>query len=270
MKNRTVIGILCMVMAVAVMFFVAPIVNDMTADTMEVVRLAHDVRQGTEITAAQLETVEVKTDTVPMGTLVNEADIIGKYAASDLYAGDYLSQAKLSGEANTASDVFASLNGEKVAVSVTIDTFAAGLSGKLENGDVVSIIVVDEDTGEAAIPGELKYMKVITTTTPGGIDQNEVVRNEDGSYELPSTITVLANTIQAEKLAEYEDSAAMSVALVYRGTKENADKFLKTQDEFFVNYTMESEPETIEEKTDEKDSKEETKDTKTEGGKKNG
>ena len=232
MKNRTIIGVICMVLAVAVTFAIAPLVNRLATDTSEVIRLASDVKQGTEIKAESLEVVKVKTDTVPQGTVNDPGEIIGKYASSQLYAGDYLTAEKLTGEANTASDVFASLNGEKVAVSVTIDTFAAGLSGKLQNGDIISVIVVDRDTGKAAIPAALKYMKVITTTTSGGIDQDSIVKNEDGSYEIPSTVTLLAGTEQAKQLAEYDNEDVMTVALVYRGTAENAQKFLDAQDEY--------------------------------------
>ncbi len=77
-------------------------------------------------------------------------------------------------------------------------------------------------------------MKVITTTTAGGIEQDDIVKNEDGSYEVPSTITLLANAEQAKLLAGYEGSAAMTVALVYRGSPENAKKFLDKQDEYFL------------------------------------
>ena len=235
MKNRTVIGVICMVVAVAITFLIAPVVNRLSTDTSEVIRLATDVKQGVQITADHLEVAKVKTDTVPAGTLNDPKDIIGKYASSALYAGDYLTATKLTGEANTASDVFASLDGKKVAVSVTIDTFAAGLSGKLENGDVISMIVVDKNTGKASIPGALKYMKVITTTTAGGIDQDSIVKNEDGSYEIPSTVTLLANTEQAKLLAKYEADTTLTVALVYRGTAENVKKFLDKQDEYFTN-----------------------------------
>lgn len=235
MKNRTVIGVICMVLAIAVTFLVAPLVNRLSTDTSEVIRLAEDVKQGVQITADHLEVARVKTDSIPAGTLNDPKDIIGKYAASQLYAGDYLTTAKLTGEANTASDVFASLDGTKVAVSVTIDTFAAGLSGKLENGDIISMIVVDKETGKATIPAALRYMKVITTTTSGGIDQDSIVKNEDGSYEIPSTVTLLANTEQAKLLAKYNAETTLTVALVYRGSTENAKKFLDVQDEFFAN-----------------------------------
>ncbi|MCR5694368.1 MAG: Flp pilus assembly protein CpaB [Clostridia bacterium] len=234
MKNRTVIGVICMVLAIAVTFLIAPLVNRLSTDTSEVIRLSEDVKQGVQITADHLEVAKVKTDSVPAGTLNDPKEIIGKYAASQLYAGDYLTASKLTGEANTASDIFASLDGTKVAVSVTIDTFAAGLSGKLENGDIISMIVVNKDTGKATIPAALKYMKVITTTTAGGIDQDSIVKNEDGSYEIPSTVTLLCNTEQAKLLAKYNAETTLTVALVYRGSAENARKFLDVQDKFFA------------------------------------
>lgn len=253
MKNRTVIGVICMVAAIAVTFLIAPIVNRLSSDTSEVIRLSEDVKQGVRITADHLEVVPVKTDSVPEGVLSDPEEIIGKYSSTALFAGDYLTAAKLTGEPNTASDAFASLDGSKVAVSVTIDTFAAGLSGKLENGDVISIIVTDNDSGKVSIPGALKYMKVITTTTSGGIDQESIVKNEDGSYEIPSTVTLLANVEQAKLLAKYEEDSTMTVALVYRGTAENVKKFLDRQDEYFLDPDRETEEETDKtEKADER------------------
>ncbi len=221
-----------MLLAVAVTFGVAPIVNRLTSDTTSVIRLSQDVKQGAQITDGQIETVEVKTDTLPAGIITQKSAVVGKYAASNLYIGDYFTAAKLTDEANTAEDVFASLDGSKVAVSITIDTFAAGLSGKLCNGDIISVIVTDKDSGTTTIPGELKYLKVITTTTAGGIDKDSIVKNDDGSYELPSTVTVLVSTEQAKLLAKYEENSTMQTALVYRGDSATAQKFLNTQDEY--------------------------------------
>lgn len=127
MKNRTVIGIICMVVAVAVTFAIAPLVNRLTSDTNSVIRLAGEVKQGMQITEDKVETMVVKTYSIPVGILTEKSAVIGKYAASNLYAGDYFSADKLTSEANTADDLFASLDGSKVAVSITIDTFAAGL-----------------------------------------------------------------------------------------------------------------------------------------------
>ena len=235
MKNRTLLGLICIILAVAIVFLVSPIVNRMTNGEITVVRLAEDVKQGAKITDKQIEAVKVKASTIPNNILKNQKDIVGKYAASDLYAGDYLTKTKLSGEANTANDVFAGLDGTKVAVSFTIDSFAAGLSGKLYNGDIISILIYDRevDKEKAFIPPELKYVKVITTTTDNGIDKDAVKQNEDGTTDLPSTVTVLVNTTQARLIAKYEGEATMQAALVYHGKKDKAQKFIDKQDEYF-------------------------------------
>lgn len=235
MKNRTVLGLICIILAVATVFLVSPIVNRMTNGETTVLRLAEDVKQGTKITGKQIEAVEVKSSTVPKNILESTKDIVGKYAASDLYAGDYFTKAKLSGEANTADDVFSGLDGTKVAVSFTIDSFAAGLSGKLYNGDIISILINDKskDADKAFIPPELKYVKVITTTTDNGIDKDAIKEKEDGSTDSPSTITVLVNTTQAKLIAKYESEATMQAALVYHGKKDKAQQFIDKQDEYF-------------------------------------
>ena len=50
MKNRTIIGIVCMILAVAMTFAIAPVVNRLTSDTTTVVRLKQEVGRGTKIT----------------------------------------------------------------------------------------------------------------------------------------------------------------------------------------------------------------------------
>ena len=49
MKNRTIIGIVCMILAVAMTFAIAPVVNRLTSDTTTVVRLKQEVGRGTKI-----------------------------------------------------------------------------------------------------------------------------------------------------------------------------------------------------------------------------
>ena len=54
MKNRTVLGLICIILAVATVFLVSPIVNRMTNGETTVLRLTEDVKQGTKITAKQI------------------------------------------------------------------------------------------------------------------------------------------------------------------------------------------------------------------------
>ena len=233
MKNRTAIGIVCIILAVAVTFVVSPLVNNISDKKTEVVRFTADVSHGTEIKDTDIELVEISNSALPEKVIKDKNSVVGKYATTDIFKGDFATESKVTDNANTASDIMASLKGDKVAMSITINSFAGGLSGKLENGDIVSIYVTNKDD-ETENPASLKYVRVITTTTSGGIDENDVVENEDGSFELPTTITVLVSVEQAKILANYEESATMHVALVYRGDDATANKFLKAQDDYFA------------------------------------
>ena len=71
-----------MILAVAMAFAIAPVVNRLTSGTTTVVRLKQEVGRGTKITEDQVETVKVKTDTMPQGVYVKTADVVGKYAYS--------------------------------------------------------------------------------------------------------------------------------------------------------------------------------------------
>lgn len=233
MKNRTVIGIICIVVAVIISFVIAPLINNVTSGAVSTVRLNQDVKQGSVITETMLEEIEINKDALSKDSISEKSHIVGKFAASNLYSGDVITKAKLTEDGNTADDVFSSLDGSNVAISVTVDSLASGLSGKLQNGDIVSFIITRNDTNQATTPPQLRYMKVVTTTTADGIDKNEIIKNDDGSFELPSTITVLANNEQAKLLAEYEGTTNIHVALVYRGDKDTANKFLNIQNDYF-------------------------------------
>ena len=233
MKNRTIIGVICLVLAIIVTFVVAPLINRLADDTEEVVIVLQDIKQGSVITEEMVELAEFSKDNLPEKPITDLSAVVGKYAASNLYAGDCVTDAKLTADGNTAEDVFATLDGSKVAISVTVDSIAAAVSGKLQNGDIITFFITEQDANKAIQPAALTYLQVITTTASNGVDQDAIVKNEDGSYSLPSTVTVLANAEQAKLLASYEGNASIHVAFVYRGDKQNANQFLEAQDAYF-------------------------------------
>lgn len=231
MKNRTIIGIICVVAALVVTFGVAPIVNRFSDTKIEVVRVKNNLSQGYAIKEDDIELVKVSEYNLPPEIIKDKSLVVGKYAVSDLYVGDYLTLEKLSSDGDSADEVFKTLDGTKQAMSITIQSFAGGLSAKLENKDIVSLVVYDKDS--AYIPKELTYVRVITSTTASGLDKDNLTQNEDGSYELPTTLTLLVNTKQAELLAEYENNAKIHAILVYRGDDEYSHRFLDIQDKYF-------------------------------------
>ena len=246
MKNRTIIGIVCIVLALVVTFAVAPLVNKLSDSRTDIVRLKNDIVQGHMIQESDIEVVTVGSTGLPTDIITKKEAVVGKFAACDLKANTDLLQSMISDKSDSADDVFHTLDGKKQAISITISSFAGGLSGKLENGDIVSLVVFENETNEATIPGGLTYVKVITTTTAEGFDKDELTPNEDGTYELPTTLTLLVNPTQAKMLVEYENRGVIHADLVYRGDSKTAQKFLDAQDLYFELLAEKEDEETTE------------------------
>ncbi len=89
--------------------------------------------------------------------------------------GDYILASKLSEKPLAEFEYLNDLDGTKVAMSITIKSFCCGLSGKLEAGDIVTLISANYDNlGKATIPPELQYVKVLAVTAETGDDKEYV------------------------------------------------------------------------------------------------
>ena len=254
-RNRTVIGVLCILLALIICFGVTPLFSRSASEKTDIVRVTKDIKEGDEITAEMVQTVEVGAYNLPQNLMTDKKEVVGKYATADLVAGDYILSSKLSAVPAAENAYLYNLDGTKQAISVTIKSFATGLSGKLESGDIVTVIVADyQGKGETAIPPELQYVEVISVTASSGYDANtgEVVDEK----ELPSTVTLLVTTEQAKVLAELEQDSELHLALVYRGTPENAAKFIAAQDALIEELYAEPEPENSSETAEGTESKE--------------
>lgn len=254
-RNRTVVGVLCILLALIICFGVTPLFSRSASEKTDIVRVTKDIKEGDEITAEMVQTVEVGAYNLPQNLMTDKKEVVGKYATADLVAGDYILSSKLSAVPAAENAYLYNLDGTKQAISVTIKSFATGLSGKLESGDIVTVIVADyQGKGETAIPPELQYVEVISVTASSGYDANtgEVVDEK----ELPSTVTLLVTTEQAKVLAELEQDSELHLALVYRGTPENAAKFIAAQDALIEELYAEPEPENSGETAEGTESKE--------------
>ena len=254
-RNRTVIGVLCILLALIICFGVTPLFSRSASEKTEIVRVTKDIKEGDEITAEMVQTVEVGAYNLPQNLMTDKKEVVGKYATADLAAGDYILSSNLSAVPAAENAYLYNLDGTKQAISVTIKSFAVGLSGKLESGDIVTVIVADyQGKGETVIPPELQYVEVISVTASSGYDANtgEVVDEK----ELPSTVTLLVTTEQAKVLAELEQDSELHLALVYRGTPENAAKFIAAQDALIEELYAEPEPENSGETAEGTESKE--------------
>jgi pilus assembly protein CpaB len=233
LKNRTAVGVLCILLSLLICFGLTPLFNKAVSQKAEIIRVVKEIRAGDEITAGMVTSAEVGGYNLPDNVLRDKDAVVGRYAAADLAPGDYILSAKLSALPAAENAYLYNLNGEKQAVSVTIKAFANGLSGKLRSGDIVSVIAPDyKKQGATVIPPELQYVEVIGVTASSGYDTGtgEAPAEED-ERELPATVTLLVTPLQSQSLAELEADGKLHLSLVFRGAPEKAAEFIIAQDE---------------------------------------
>ena len=231
-KNRTVIGVICIVLSLVICFAVTPLFNQSISEKTEIVRVVKPVKTGEEITADKIKTVEVGGYNLPDGVVRNLDTAVGKFASADLAPGDYIIASKIADEPAAENAYLYNLTGEKQAISVSVKAFANGLSGKLQSGDIVSVIAPDyKKQGATVIPAELQYVEVIAVTANSGYDANTGEQGDgDAEKELPGTVTLLVTPEQAKVLAELEADGKLHLSLVYRGDQTNAAAFITAQE----------------------------------------
>ena len=231
MKNRIVIGLVCIILSLVICFGLTPMFNNALKSKVQLVRVNTEIHKGDQITEKMLTMVETGGYNLPGNVVCRLEDVVGRYANADLYKGDYILESKLSDTPMLKNAYLSKLNGENLAISVSIKSFAAGLSGKLEAGDIVTLIASDVgERRETLVLPELKYVEIIAATASSGADHDVQADVNDGDeQELASTITVLATPEQARLLAELEQTGKLHAALVFRGDSTQAGRFLEEQ-----------------------------------------
>lgn len=231
LKNRMVVGVLCIVLSLLICFGLTPLFNKGISQKTEIVRVTKEIKVGEVITQDKVKTVEVGGYNLPENVIRTKANAVGTYALADLSIGDYILNTKVSKTPSAENAYLYHLDGSKQAISITIKSFANGLSGKLQSGDIVSVIAPDyKKQGATVIPPELKYVEVISVTASNGYDANtgEQETSKD-EKELPSTVTLLVTPEQGNLLASLESDGKTHLSLVYRGEESNVKKFLDMQ-----------------------------------------
>ena len=265
LRNKFLIGILCIVIGVTVGFVLLPKSQDADINMTKVVRLTQDVEAGTKLEEKMLEIATIPAESVPDGASSALESFLNRYASSQLYAGDILTAAKV--RDTLVDPVAAAAAKGKQLVSVTVPSLSAGVSGTLQPGDVVSIMVTSkvtqfnqnlglmtpvEDSEETSdwqtggslissvtkesqtyIPEELRYLEVCKVSSSDGTDA--LVNGDKDKEEpnrLPVTITFYATEAQALKLAEVEQNGEIHVTFVARG--DAADAYIPRDERVLV------------------------------------
>ena len=248
LKNRTLLGLISVAAAIVLVFAISPLFNKAFDGKTPVVVLNTPVLQGQQITENMLSVVQMGSYNLPENAITNSESVIGLYAASDLFSGSLLLTEMLTTSVNTTDSMLRNLEEHEIAMSVTINNFASGFSGKLMTGDIIRIVMVDSDR-VAHLFDELQYVEVLTTTSGNGGDNIEraPAPDENGEVSMPSTITViLHDNLQVLRLAECEHITLHAV-FVSRD-EEMRDEYIQMQMDLIeqIYEDMESELESLE------------------------
>ncbi|PKM68773.1 MAG: pilus assembly protein CpaB [Firmicutes bacterium HGW-Firmicutes-2] len=254
LKNRMVIGVVCILLSLIICFGLTPLFNQGISQKTEIIRVTKEIKSGDIITEDMVKSIEVGGYNLPENVIRTKENAVGTYALADLSVGDYILNTKVSVTPASENAYLYRLDGSKQAISITIKSFANGLSGKLQSGDIVSIIAPDyRGQGETVIPPELKYVEVISVTASNGDDANTGESTSEDEKELPSTVTLLVTPEQGNLLATLEADGKCHLSLVYRGESVNTTKFLEMQSEILKELYPEESVTTDGEETDVQD-----------------
>jgi pilus assembly protein CpaB len=123
-------------------------------------------------------------------------------------------------------------------ISITLPSLASGVSGKLQPGDVVTVMAImkngtpdqslsiesensDNDSFQApqtVIYPELQYVEVCAVSSSDGSDAEvEAEPTSNEKNKLPATITLYVTEEQALRLTDLEQKAVIHLAFVARG-----------------------------------------------------
>ena len=237
-NSRFLYGILSILLAAIIAFIAIPTVTRKTNSKVEIVRITTALDRGDPITAKDVELAEVGGFNLPDNVATKLEDVIGTYAASSLYPGDYILSGKVSSTPLSSDLTLNAIPDGMVAISITVQSLAAGLSDKLQSGDIIRLYHYNDLSGTLNVVQdipELKFVKVLSVSDSKGLDIDYTKQPEEDEERLQTaTLTVQATPEQAILLTQYENEGMLHVALISRGNKALAKELLNQQAEILT------------------------------------
>ena len=235
--KQAIIGIISIILGLATSFILSPMYQSVLEKKADVVRVKTTITKGKQISENDLEVANVGTYNMSNKILKKKDEVLFKYAKTDIYSGSFITDDSISSVPLDKDTYLNNIPDNKMAISVTVHSFAAGLSSKLLKGDVVSVLVKEKEDEEeiCTIPESLRYVEVLSSTEETGYDKekNEQVKDEKEGNKKILTVTLLVNSEQASQLAINEGNAAVHLALVVRNDEQKKKALLEEQEHYF-------------------------------------
>lgn len=212
-QNKIVVGVICIVIAAILAFFFLPSISKSKSNTEKIYALKNAVAEGTKIEESMLVEKEVGSYGLPQSIIKDKDKIVGKYASCNITPDDLILTSKLSDfAANQKLDKVMSQG--NMLVTVSLDSVASAVGNHLKSGDIISIVGYANDAVVAY--EELKALEVYSIENENAEKLEDVENNEEAEH-LASTVTLIVNQVQAEKLIQAEYSGKVHAVFVKRG-----------------------------------------------------
>ncbi|MBQ2923285.1 MAG: Flp pilus assembly protein CpaB [Clostridia bacterium] len=212
-QNKIVVGVICIVIAAILAFFFLPSISKSKSNTEKIYAVKNAVAEGTKIEESMLVEKEVGSYGLPQSIIKEKDKIVGKYASCDITPDDLILSSKLSDyAANQKLDKVMSQG--NMLVTVSLDSVASAVGNHLKSGDIISIVGYANDA--VVVYEELKALEVYSIENENAEKLEDVENNEEAEH-LASTVTLIANQVQAEKLIQAEYSGKVHAVFVKRG-----------------------------------------------------
>ncbi len=241
MNKRMLFGCVSIALAAVVALVGIPAVTSQSSAKVKIVRAVAGIEKGTVITEEQVELVEIGSHGLAEGTITDTGQVVGLYALCDFVPGDAFLPAKVSPTSPETDTILTKLSGDKMAVSLSVNSLAGSLSNKLRADDIVTIY--SYENGVVVQPEELRYVRIIAVTNADGINLDDAI-GEDS--RMAATVTFLVDTQQAETMVDIENAARLHLALVSRGDIDHAKELLAEQEQVLTELALEAETAAIE------------------------
>ena len=148
------------------------------ANEVDVVRACVNISAGEKITTDKVESVKMDSRYLPEGTILDSADVVGKFAKGNIYVGEFFLADKISKSKLGAADNSADVNGD----------------GGIDFGDAGYVVVTDLL--------EVDSQKDMTDDIQKLINENpgRTIYFPDGIYTISKPLTTSADPAKAVSL----------------------------------------------------------------------
>ena len=163
LRNKIFIGMMCLLMAAVLAFFLLPRLYKAQTSTANIVELTQTVEYGTKITDAMLTMSTVGAYGLPTNVVRDKSEIVGLVAGSTIYAGEYLWHDRFMTQdayEKATSKAGLDLSDGTYLLTINLPSASAGVAGILRAGDIVDVYGTSGGNGSITVNEELTGVKV--------------------------------------------------------------------------------------------------------------